>query len=63
MTKRYDNVIVLAANFNDFNALSKLDPDEFIATLETGPSSKDVRRIRTAEDQDEECCPLRQEAQ
>ena len=59
MTKRYDNVIVLAANFNDFNALtSKLDPDEFIATLEDGFSRlKDVsdeyglQKIRT-----EECC-------
>lgn len=37
MTKRFDNVIVLAANFNDFNALSShLNPDEFIATLEQG---------------------------
>jgi class 3 adenylate cyclase len=59
MTKRYDNVIVLAANFNDFNALSsQLDPDEFIATLEDGFSRlKDVcdeyglQKIRT-----EECC-------
>ena len=57
--KRYDNVIVLAANFNDFNALSsQLDPDEFIATLEDGFSRlKDVcdeyglQKIRT-----EECC-------
>ena len=59
VTKRYDNVIVLAANFNDFNAFSsKLDPDEFIATLEDGFSRlKDVcdeyglQKIRT-----EECC-------
>jgi class 3 adenylate cyclase len=59
MTKRYDNVIVLAANFNEFNALSsKLDPDEFIATLEDGFSHlKDaceeygLQKIRT-----EECC-------
>ena len=59
ITKRYDNIIVLAANFNDFNALSsQLDPDEFIATLEDGFSRlKDVcdeyglQKIRT-----EECC-------
>ena len=58
-TKRYYNVIVLAANFNDFNALSsKLDPDEFIGTLENGFSFlKDVcdeyglQKIKT-----EECC-------
>ncbi|MGB2413562.1 MAG: adenylate/guanylate cyclase domain-containing protein [Schleiferiaceae bacterium] len=59
VTKRYDNIIVLAANFNDFNALSpQLDPDEFITTLEDGFSRlKDVceeyglQKIRT-----EECC-------
>ena len=57
MNKRHDNIIVLVANFNDFNALSsQLDPDKFIATLEDGfRRLKDVcdeyglQKIRTEE--------------
>jgi len=57
MNKRHDNIILLVANFNDFNALSsQLDPDKFIATLEDGfRRLKDVcdeyglQKIRTEE--------------